>query len=138
MAETRYPSLHPILLWPVRTGLRQGELIGLQWGDLDICGQFIDVRRAVVLGEVTPTKSKKMRRVHLSPQVLEVLQRIKEIRQLEAMSLGKEMLEWIFLSPAGLRWDDRNLRRGFYRCLDKAGIRKVRFYDLRPTCVIDG
>ncbi len=133
VAQTQYPSLYPILLCAVRTGMRQGELIGLQWGDLDIRGQFIDVRRGVVLGEVTTTKSKKIRRVHISPQLLGVLQRIKEIRQLEAMSEDKELSEWIFLSPEGLRWDDRNLRRGFYRCLDKAGIRKVRFHDLRHT-----
>lgn len=133
MAESQYPALYPVLLCAVRTGLRQGELIGLQWGDVDNRGQFLDVRRGVVLGEVTTTKSKKMRRVDLSPQVLSALQGLKEIRQLEAMSMGKEMSPWVFLSPEGVRWDERNLRRGFYRCLDKAGIRQVRFHDLRHT-----
>ncbi len=133
VAESQCPALYPILLCAVRTGLRQGELIGLQWGDVDSRGQFLDVRRGVVLGEVTTTKSKKMRRVDLSPQVLSVLQGLKEIRQLEAMSMGKELSPWVFLSPEGVRWDERNLRRGFYRCLDKAGIRQVRFHDLRHT-----
>lgn len=44
VAETTYPALYPILLSAVRTGLRQGELIGLQWGDIDFQGQFMDVR----------------------------------------------------------------------------------------------
>ncbi len=39
----------------------------------------------------------------------------------------------MFLSPEGQRWDNRNLRRAFYRCLEKAGIREVRFHDLRHT-----
>ena len=39
----------------------------------------------------------------------------------------------MFLSPEGQRWGDRNLRRAFYRCLEKAGIREVRFHDLRQT-----
>jgi integrase len=132
-AESQYPALYPVLLCAVRTGLRQGELIGLQWGDVDSRGQFLDVRRGVVLGEVTTTKSKKMRRVDLSPQVLAALQRVKEIRQLQAMNRGEELLPWVFLSPEGMRWDERNLRRGFYRCLDAAGIRQVRFHDLRHT-----
>lgn len=133
VAESQYPALYPVLLCAVRTGLRQGELIGLQWGDVDSRGQFLDVRRGVVLGEITTTKSKKVRRVDLGPQVLSVLQGLKEIRQLEAMSMGKELSPWIFLSPEGERWDERNLRRGFYRCLDKAGLRQVRFHDLRHT-----
>lgn len=133
VAESHYPALYPVLLCAVRTGLRQGELIGLQWGDMDSRGQFLDVRRGVVLGEVTTTKSKKMRRVDLSPQVLAALQRVKEIRQLHAMSQGEALSPWVFLSPEGMRWDERNLRRGFYRCLDAAGIRQVRFHDLRHT-----
>lgn len=62
-----------------------------------------------------------MRRVDLSPQVLRVLQREKEIRQLKAMDAGEELGPWVFLSPEGLRWDERNLRRAFYRCLEKGG-----------------
>ncbi|MGZ8386512.1 MAG: tyrosine-type recombinase/integrase [Nitrospira sp.] len=42
---------------------------------------------------------------------------------------------WVFLSPEGLRWDERNLRRKWYRCLEHAGIREVRFHDLRHTFV---
>ena len=48
-AETQYPVLHPVLLCAVRTGLRM-ETIGLQWGDVDFHGGFIEVRRAVVMG----------------------------------------------------------------------------------------
>ncbi len=45
------------------------------------------------------------------------------------------MPEWVFLSPEGIRWDERNLRRGWYRLLSQAGIRRVRFHDLRHTWV---
>ena len=37
--------LYPVLLCAVRTGLRMGELIGLQWRDIDFNGGFIEVRR---------------------------------------------------------------------------------------------
>ena len=35
--------------------------------------------------------------------------------------------------PEGKRWDNRNLRRSWARCLDASGIRQVRFHDLRHT-----
>jgi len=130
-----YPALHPILLCAVRTGLRMGELIGLQWGDLDFHGGFIEVRRAVVMGKETTTKSHKIRRVDMSRQLHDELQRLKEIRQIEAMNSGTELPPWVFLSPEGVRWGERNLRRRWYRCLEKAEIRTVRFHDLRHTYV---
>lgn len=71
----------------------------------------------------------------MSRQLQDELKRLKEIRQLEAMSTGAELPPWVFLSPERQRWDARNLRRGWYRCLEKAGMRAVRFHDLRHTFV---
>jgi integrase len=87
---------YPVLLCAVRAGLRLGELIGLQWRDVDFNGQFIEVRRSVVLGQETTTKSHKIRRVEMSQQLQDTL---KEIRQLEAMAQGRETPPWVFLSP---------------------------------------
>ncbi len=134
-AKDDYPHLFPVLLCAARTGLRMGELIGLQWGDIDFNGGFLEVRRAVVMRKETTTKSHKIRRVDMSRQLQEELRRLKEIRQLEAMNSGTEMALWVFLSPEGQRWDDRNLRRTWYRCLEKAEIRTVRFHDLRHSFV---
>jgi len=61
------------------------------------------------------------------------LHQLKEVRQLEAMSVGQAMVPWVFLSPGGRRWDDRHLRRVWPRCLTKAEMRQVRFHDLRHT-----
>ena len=134
-AETQYSVLYPILLCAVRAGLRMGELIGLQWGDVDFHGGFVEVRRAVVMEQETSTKSHKIRRVEMSPQLQAVLKRLKEVRELESMAHGKNQEPWVFLSPEGKLWDERNLRRGWYRCLEKSEIRKVRFHDLRHTYV---
>jgi integrase len=115
--------------------LRLGELIGLQWGDIDFSGGFLEVRRAVVLREETDTKSHKIRRVDMSQQLQAELKRLKEVRQLEAMAKGETIERWVFLSPKGQRWDDRNLCRTWYQCLEQAEIRHVRFHDLRHTYV---
>lgn len=51
------------------------------------------------------------------------------------MASGKTIEPWAFLAPEGKRWDERNFRRSWYRCLEKAEIRKVRFHDLRHSDV---
>ena len=81
--------------------MREGELIGLQWGDVDFHGEFIEVRRGIVLRQETSTKTHKVRRVDMSRQLEEALQQLKEVRQLEAMANGRESEKWVFLSPEG-------------------------------------
>jgi integrase len=58
---------HPLFLTALRTGLRRGELVALQWGDIqfgrdnDDPNRFIVVQHNYVRREHTTTKSKKSR-----------------------------------------------------------------------------
>ncbi len=117
----------------VRTCMRQGELIGLHWEDVDFQGSFIEVRHNVVRRQETSTKTKKIRRVDLSPQLGRELLTIKETRQLEASMKGQALPEWVFLTPQGNRMTPEVLRKAFYACLEAAGLRRVRFHDTRHT-----
>jgi integrase len=85
----------------VRTGLRQGELIGLQWGDVDFHGGLIEVRRAIVRGQLTTTKTRKIQRVDVTPQLTDSLKQLKDTRTLEAAMSGTPFQNWVFLSPLG-------------------------------------
>ena len=62
---------------------------------------FLEVRLAVVMGEVTTPKNHKIRRIDMSPLLAQTLQRLKEIRELEVMAKGTAVPEWVFLSPEG-------------------------------------
>ena len=115
----------------VRTCMRQGELIGLHWEDVDFQGSFIEVRHNVVRRQETSTKTKKIRRVDLSPQLGRELLRLKETRQVEVSMKGQALPEWVFLTPQSNRMPPEVLRKGFYACLEVAGLRRVRFHDLR-------
>jgi len=53
-------------------GLRLGEAIALQWGDIDWHRGFIEMRRAFVRGRLTTTKNTKPRRVDMSAQLQEL------------------------------------------------------------------
>jgi integrase len=126
---------YPLLLCAVRTGMRMGELLGLQWGDIDFLGRFIEVRRAIVRGKVVPTKSGKIRRVDMSQHLTATLKTLGVRRKEETLKLGwGDVPEWVFVNEVGRLLDPNNLRkRIFHRCLEKAGIRRVRFHDLRHT-----
>ncbi len=113
--------------------MRRGELLGLQWGDVDFHGGFLEIRRAIVRRKETTTKTHKIRRVDMSPQLRTVLQTLNETRRLDTSLTGQPMPHWVFLSPSGQRLDDDLLRTAFHACLETAGLRRVRFHDLRQT-----
>jgi integrase len=66
----RTPEWYPWLLWGgLRTGLRAGELLALQWGDVNWRGSYLVVRQNLVRGLLTTPKSHQQRRVDLSRQL---------------------------------------------------------------------
>lgn len=54
------PEHYPFFICAFRTGMRLGELLGLQWGDVDWNGKFICVSRSYKLGRLTSTKTGKV------------------------------------------------------------------------------
>jgi integrase len=130
-----YPRHYPFFLCALRTGMRLGELLGLEWGDLDFRGGFIEVRRAHVKGRVTTPKNRKTRRVDMSRQLAEALRALQRERKREALAKGwGQVPDRVFVNEAGLVVDEWNLRRRvFYPALGKTGLRHIRLHDLRHT-----
>jgi integrase len=133
---------HPLFLTALRAGLRRGELVALQWGDIqfgrddDDPNRFIVVQHNYVRREHTTTKSKKSRRVDLSRELRKSLLDLRDKRLLEAFLKGKENIadDLVFPSPDGAILDPDNLyHRYFQPVLTKAGLRKIRLHDLRHT-----
>jgi len=149
-AKEKMPHHYPALLCAARTGLREGELIGLKWGDIDFHGRFIEVKRNISRGQITTPKSGKARRVDMSLQLTNTLDELLATKKAAALRrdmeipqegrrkpeevLAEVMDSWIFTTPVGTQLDPNNLRKYvFYRCLDLAELRRVRFHDLRHT-----
>jgi len=125
------PRHYPLFLCALHTGMRSGELAGIQWTDVDWHGKFLEVRRQIVLGEVTNLKTKNGRRkVDCSDDLLETLSNLRRQMQEEALRRGKnEISKWVFGDP-----QVSNVKRyHFKRILRKAGLRDIRFHDLRHT-----
>jgi len=131
------PHHFALFLCAIHTGLRSGELAGLQWGDLDENGKFLVVRRGIVRGKINLTKSGKVRKVDVSDSLLAALLDLRRKRKEALLADGMNELpatEWIFPNQDGGFQDMKNLKkRHFQKCLQKAGLRRIRFHECRHT-----
>jgi len=133
-----YPEFLDLFALAAWTGMRQGEIFGLQWRDLDFAGQLADVRRTVsyrrgALLAGSP-KSGKARKVDVPERLIVRLQARKTLLEAEAAVDGRELVPWIFLNHSGKPLDANNFNhRLWLPLLDKAGLRRIRFHDLRHT-----
>lgn len=59
------PWIQPMIVVALRTGLRQGELLGLRWQDVELAGKRLVVRRSAVEGNVAPPKNGREREIPL-------------------------------------------------------------------------
>ncbi len=131
-----FPRTYPFFLTALHTGARSGELAGLQWLDVDWHSKFIEVRRQINrYGEVVDLKTTSgRRRVDLSDDLLETLSNLRRRKQEEAMKKGRnEISEWIFINSRGNFLHSSTRTKQFKKVLRRAGLRDIRFHDLRHT-----
>jgi integrase len=116
-----------IYLTAAFTGLRRGELVALRWGDVDFAAAAIRVRASYAGGALTTPKSGRVRSVPLAPEVAAALARLGQ----RAHWTGDDGL--VFPGELGGHLDASALRRRYDRALARAGLRRLRFHDLRHT-----
>ena len=136
-AKSEALAYYPLFLCLARTGLRIGEAIGLQCGDLDFAGFGIEVRRNIVKGRVGTPKNGRTRRVDMSQQLAQVLRGEIANRKAQLLRLGKSADElgnlWLFQSGAGGPLDDSKVRKVLARLLVKAGLPRRNLHSLRHS-----
>ena len=133
--KKHFKEHYPLFLLLARTGVRIGEALALQWGDIDFTGRFIRVSKSLVRGRVSTPKSGKSRRVDMSLQLTETLKAHKVASKKKGLALGLgDLPEYVFTNGRG-KPIDKNIwrRRIFKKALDKANLRRVRIHDLRHT-----
>jgi integrase len=132
--KAHFPEWYAFFLCSLRTGMRLGELLALQWADVDLHGRFADVRRNLVAGRITTPKNRQRRRVDLSQHLTDTLRSLLTKRKAAALKSGEPTAAWVFCNRDGAPLDGDNLRkRAFYRILEQANLRAIRFHDLRHT-----
>jgi integrase len=134
VVEQEFPEAYPPILALAKTGLRESELFGLQPNDLDFGRQCAWIRRAISRGRIGTPKSRKARRVDLSPQACQVLREYLTRRDAEAVLAGREPSLWLFPIPNGEPMNvNYFLWRYWYPALVRAGLKRRGPHQLRHT-----
>lgn len=111
-------------------GLRQGEILGLHRGDIDLDKGIIQVKHQLtyVRGQgmlITEPKTRKSKRpVTLPPSALEILKKYLKYFKNDGL---------IFTTRSGKPISPRNIVRHFKKVIEKEGLTDIRFHDLRHT-----
>lgn len=129
----RGDKLEALYILACTTGMRQGELIGLQWKDLDLEDETLRVNRSVFNGAVNPPKTNAGRRtIRLSKLATAAL----KAHKLNVARTGR-IAEWVFSTSVGTPLSCHNLHnRSWKPLLKKAGLpHSTRFHDLRHSCI---
>ena len=134
--------LEALYVLAIHTGMREGELLGLKWEDVDLERRVLRLRRGLVreggkvmLGDLKTPKSR--RGVRLTRAAAEALrdhlqQQLEEMEQMGSLYQPGGL---VFATKSGTLINPSNLRnRSFKPLLKRAGIQDICFHDLRHTC----
>jgi integrase len=141
--STKDHRLHALFAVGVALGLRKGELLALRWEDVDLTAGVLRVRSTVQrlgkgVGLVTgsPKTNRSRRTLPLPRLLLDVLGQHRTDQDSERAVAG---VKWrdegiVFATTKGTVIEPRNLNRLLDEQIAKAGVRRIRFHDLRHTC----
>ncbi|MBO2942517.1 site-specific integrase [Paenibacillus sp. F411] len=131
--------LYPAFLLALTTGMRQSEILGLRWKDIDFENETLNVRQTLShdgkeLTVQTKTRT-STRTISLDGRVLETLQKHKRIVMKEMLAIRPiyQNNDLVICTGFGTPILPRNLLRTFYNLIKKAEVPKIRFHDLRHT-----
>jgi integrase len=131
LLDPRYRMLFVLM---AKTGMRPGEAIALQPGDIDVRQHTIRIERAATLGgQVKSTKTAEVRMVDVSVKLIQKLEAYRAWLELESMTGRWGDTPWLCPNNQGRLYEERHLRCVFHRILHRANLPSFRVYDLRHT-----
>ena len=130
LIQAKADGYFELFLLDLSTGLRRGELLALQWSDLDLDTGTLSVTKQVyeVNGKMqlsVPKTKASIRKLVLPPAVVEVFREYRKTAK----------SRWLFPSPKNLDMPltPGSMLRRLHIILERAGCKQIRFHDLRHT-----
>lgn len=109
------------------TGLRLGELLGLQWPDVDLADRVLYVRRALDWRQIASEPKGGQGRVPLNARAYEALARLRDGQENGSL--------WVFHGPSGRPWSRVYVWKVFARACETAGLPHASIHHLRHSFV---
>ncbi|QLG10874.1 site-specific integrase [Deinococcus sp. D7000] len=152
--------LHAAFYLALMTGMRRGEVLGLQWEDIDwdrsrlrVRHNLVEVRTegqagkrlagkptvsSITLSLDTPKTAGSRRTIILSPGTLGKLAEHRARQEAERAAAAEAWQGpagggFVFASEIGTPTDPRNFYRWFAQIVERAGVPVIRLHDLRHT-----
>lgn len=130
--------LEPLVTTAIGTGLRQGELLGLRWADVDLDAAILHVRNQLqrhdgVYQLRAPKTADSQAPVPLPAFVVERLRAHRAAQNAERLRAGTAWIDQdlVFCTPRGTPLNGPSTTHTFQKRLVAAGVQPVRFHDLR-------
>lgn len=121
-ASQRDPLWYTMIMVALRTGLRQGELLALQWDDLDLVAGRVVVRRRDWRGNIDTPKGGRSREIPLTPQCQAVLKSYRHLRG-----------DLVFCKEDGSPLTYGQCKRPMWGYCKLAGLRRIGWHVCRHT-----
>ena len=141
LEATRSDRLGALYAVALLTGLRQGEVLGLTWEDVDLDAGTITVRHALQrvdgVYELVEPKTRRSARTIAIPRVaLAILRDHRSVQLQDRLLQGSR---WkgrglVFTTETGSPLDGTNVTHHLQLLLARAGLPRQRFHDLRHAC----
>jgi integrase len=136
LTAARGQRLDPALHLAAHTGMRRGEIVGLKWSDLSVAHSRLSVSRTLQNVGGRPVEFAPKTRTSRRSVVIDRATR-DEIRGWRRQ-LGRDGLpcgpdDWMFCNTTGRFLNPESISQLFDRIVQRSGLRRVRFHDLRHT-----
>lgn len=123
-----------LIIFACLTGCRQSEILGLRWRNVELESGRVFIRQVCHGGRFYEPKTEKSRRAVAIPPALVKALKAHQLRQ--AVELESNQHDLVFPNLIGKPMDGHNVTRRILRpALRRAGLREVRFHDLRHSYI---
>jgi integrase len=132
LATARPHRLYALFALALYTGMRQGELLGLQVDDIDWQGSTLNIQHALITPKgkkqllSTPKTDKSRRTIKLPAPAREALE--------QHVMRQERKQGYVFVSLVGTPLNPHSVIDTFKRLTAEAGLPEIRFHDMRHTC----
>jgi integrase len=131
--------LATLYMTAIGLGLRQGELLGLRWSDVNLDAGTLTIRhtRNSRTGALAEPKTERSRRtLRLGGELTSALREHRRRQVEERLAAGSRWRDgdYVFATPLGQSLDAANVTHRFHAALSAAGLPRQRFHDLRHCC----